>query len=114
AIRSGSDDVRAASAAIDQVVEATVGAAGAMASRATSVSGSVDSVAAISEANGAAAEQVSATTEEMAAHARDVAGDAAALASMSQQLSVLVARYRLDPASGPDRDVDEPAPDRPV
>jgi methyl-accepting chemotaxis protein len=96
AIRTGSDDVKAASLAIDHVVEGTVEAATAMAVSAAAVSVSVESVAVVSGQNGAAAEEVSATTDEMTTQARDVALGAAMLASMSEQLDALVARFRLD------------------
>jgi len=96
AIRTGSDDVKAASLAIDHVVEGTVEAATAMAVSAAAVSVSVESVAVVSGQNGAAAEEVSATTDEMTTQARDVALGAAMLASMSDQLDALVARFRLD------------------
>jgi methyl-accepting chemotaxis protein len=98
AIRSGSNEVRAASAAIDRVVDATTNAANAMATSADDVAAAVKSVAAVSEDNSAAAQRVSATTQEISAQAKEVAASAAALASMSEQLGALVGRFRIEAA----------------
>jgi methyl-accepting chemotaxis protein len=98
AIRSGSNDVGAASAAIDRVVEATTNAATAMATSANDVAAAVESVAAVSEGNSAAAQRVSTTTQEISAQAKEVAASAASLASMSEQLGALVGRFRIEVA----------------
>ena len=67
-----------------------------MTAAARTVSGSVQSIAAISEENSAAAEEVSAATEEMSAQAEEVVASAASLAQMADELDEVVARFVLE------------------
>jgi methyl-accepting chemotaxis protein len=75
-------------------------AADRMTASASTVSNSVESIAAISEENSAAAEEVSAATEEMSAQAEEVVASAGSLAQMAHELDAVVARFILDGSAG--------------
>jgi methyl-accepting chemotaxis protein len=105
-ITANVDDMNKASAGV--VVAATATgtiavetkqAADRMTASASTVSGSVQSIAAISEENSAAAEEVSAATEEMSAQAEEVVASASSLAQMAHELDAVVARFVLEDRS---------------
>jgi hypothetical protein len=69
-----------------------------MSTSASTVGGSIESIAAISEENSASAEEVSAATEEMSAQAEEVVASAVSLAQMAGELDEVVAKFTLEKA----------------
>jgi methyl-accepting chemotaxis protein len=98
-IRIESADVATAIEQIGEVVSKTAGAAQDIRGFASTVSNSVESMAAISQENSAAAEEVSAATEEMSAQAEEVVASAQSLAEMAARLDQLVVGISVDEES---------------
>ena len=96
AMNRASSRVVIASDGIAVIAGQTNEATARMTAAARTVSGSVQSIAAISEQNSAAAEEVSAATEEMSAQAEEVVASAASLAQMADELDEVVARFVLE------------------
>jgi methyl-accepting chemotaxis protein len=67
-----------------------------MAAQASAVTNSIHSIAAVSEEQSAATEEVSASTEQMSAQIEEMTAQAQALADTAEQLTRLVARFKLD------------------
>jgi len=98
-MNKASDGVVTATTATGTIAIHTQRAADRMTESASTVSGSVQSIAAISEENSAAAEEVSAATEEMSAQAEEVVASAGSLAQMAHELDSVVARFVLEDGS---------------
>jgi methyl-accepting chemotaxis protein len=100
---SGARSVTDAMVSISAVVEESSAATEQMAAQASAVTGSIQSIAAVSQEQSAATEQVSASTEQMSAQIDHMSAQAQALADTAEQLTQLVARFKLDsrnPAAG--------------
>ena len=95
-MNKASSGVVVAATATGTIAVETKQAADRMTYAASTVSGSVQSIAAISEENSAAAEEVSAATEEMSAQAEEVVASAGSLAQMADELKAVVGRFVLE------------------
>jgi methyl-accepting chemotaxis protein len=80
---------------VSAVVEENTASTEQMAANSTEVSQAIESIASVSEENSAAIEQVSASTEEMSAQVEEVTASAQSLAEMAQNLSAVVAQFKL-------------------
>lgn len=94
-IRGLSSEVVRATDGIAEIAADTNESATQMGVAASTVSRSIESIAAISEENSASAEEVSAATEQMSGQAQEVVASAASLAEMARSLDELVAHFRL-------------------
>jgi methyl-accepting chemotaxis protein len=102
-IRGLSSEVVRATDGIAEIAADTNVSATHMGVAASTVSRSIESIAAISEENSASAQEVSAATEQLSGQAQEVVASAASLAEMARSLDELVAHFRLqvgEPVAG--------------
>ncbi len=83
-------------ASVSAVIEENRSATEKMAANSSELTQSIENIASVSEENSAAVEQVSASTEEISAQVEEVSASAASLMEMSQKLSQVVARFKLE------------------
>ncbi len=81
---------------VSAIVEENTAATEEMSAGSSEVSQAIENIASVSEENSAATEEVSAATEEMSAQVQEVAASAASMAEMAQELTELVARFKLE------------------
>ncbi len=89
-------DLVAAVDAVMAVVEENTAATEQMAAGSNEVTVAIENIASVSEENSAAVEEVSASAEEMSAQVEEVSASARSLEEMSQTLSAVVSRFRLE------------------
>ena len=81
---------------VSAVIEENTAATEEMAANSSELTQSIENIASVSEENSAAVEQVSASTEEVSSQVEEVSASAASLMEMSQKLSQVVARFKLN------------------
>ncbi|KAA3645381.1 MAG: hypothetical protein DWQ07_13005 [Chloroflexi bacterium] len=94
-VETSSNELAAAMDAVSAVVEENTASTEEMTAGASEVSDAFQNVASITEEVSASAEEVSASAEEMSAQVKEVSVNAESLAGMSQQLSELVTKFKL-------------------
>jgi methyl-accepting chemotaxis protein len=82
--------------AVSAVIEENTAATEQMAANSSELTQSIENIASVSEENSAAVEEVSASTEEVSAQVEEVSASASSLMEMAQQLSQVVARFKLE------------------
>ncbi len=102
-ISSSADDMRRVSEELVKAFTAVSGVATQNSTLARTMDGNsrdviqaIENIAVVSEENSAAAEEVSAATEEMSAQIQEMVASAEGLAGMSDNLLMVVARFRLE------------------
>jgi len=81
---------------VSAVIEENTAATEEMAANSSELTQSIENIASVSEENSAAVEEVSTSTEEVSAQVEEVSASAASLMEMSQKLSQVVARFKLE------------------
>ncbi len=81
--------------AVSAVIEENTAATEEMAANSSELTQSIENIASVSEENSASVEEVSASTEEVSAQVEEVSASATSLMEMAQQLSQVVARFKL-------------------
>ncbi len=82
--------------AVSAVIEENTAATEEMAANSADLTQAIENIASVSEENSAAVEEVSAATGEVSAQVGEVSASAASLMEMAQQLSQVVARFKLN------------------
>ena len=86
--------------AVSAVIEENTAATEEMAANSSELTQSIENIASVSEENSASVEEVSASTEEVSAQVEEVSASATSLMEMAQQLSHVVARFKLGSDTG--------------
>jgi len=81
---------------VSAVIEENTAATEEMAANSSELTQSIENIASVSEENSAAVEEVSTSTEEVSAQVEEVSASAISLMEMSQKLSQVVARFKLE------------------
>jgi methyl-accepting chemotaxis protein len=81
--------------AVSAVIEENTAATEEMNANSSELTQAIENIASVSEENSAAVEEVSASTEEVSAQVEEVSASAAALREMAQNLSRVVAHFKL-------------------
>jgi methyl-accepting chemotaxis protein len=81
--------------AVSAVIEENTAATEEMAANSNELMQAIENIASVSEENSASVEEVSASTEEVSARVEEVSASALSLMEMSQQLSQVVSRFKL-------------------
>lgn len=95
-MRHVSDELVQAFSSVSNVAQQNSNLAGTMDGNSRDVIQAIENIAVVSEENSAAAEEVSAATEEMSAQIQEMVASAEGLAGMSDNLLMVVARFRLE------------------